>query len=236
MENIEFKLHSIQKQILEKFSHAPSLRFNDLLIEGLASEHMNYHLKKLLEYGLVAKNGQYSLTDKGKDFVNLLDDNVNLIERQPKTSVLIHAIRQNNSGQIEHLLYRRLKQPYLNYVGKLGGKVRFGETLLAAAERELYEETGLTSNNLVLEEIYHKMRYREPGNFVQDVIFYIFHTLNPQGELIRQTPDQENFWATREDVLFSGKYLLFDDMTLPENLTPTPLKYVESVEQVVEGY
>lgn len=230
------KLHEIQKQILKKFSRTNSIRFNDLLVEGLESEHMNYHLKKLLEYGLVAKNSQYSLTDKGKDFVNLLDDNVNLIERQPKTSVLIHAIRQNKNNRIEHLLYRRLKQPYLNYVGKLGGKVRYGETIYDAAKRELLEETGLTSNNLVLEEIYHKMRYREPGNYVQDVIFYIFHTLNPQGTLIERTLDQENFWATKEDVFTPGKYQLFDGLVLDENLSPQPLKFVESIEQVVDGY
>ena len=230
------KLHSIQKQILKKFSHSKSLRFNNLLVEGLASEYMNYHLKKLLDLNLVSKNGQYSLTDKGKDYVNLLDDNADLVERQPKTSVLIHAIRQNTNGQIEHLLYRRLKQPYLNYVGKLGGKVRFGETIEDAARRELYEETGLSAQNLILEEIYHKLRFRQSGVFVQDVIFYIFHTLNPQGTLIERTLDQENFWATREEVFSSGKYLLFDDMVLSENICPQPLKFVESVEEVLEGY
>ena len=120
------------------------------------------------------------------------------------------------------LMYSRLDNPFV--IG------------LLEAYWQMYEETGLTAPNMVLEEIYHKMRYREPGNFVQDVIFYIFHALNPQGELIRQTPDQENFWATREDVLHSGQYLLFDDLSLPENITPAPLKYVESIEQIVAGY
>lgn len=154
------KLHQLQKVLLKKLSKISSARFNELLITGLSSEHMNYHLKKLIECGLVEKTGDYSLTDKGKDYINLLDDEAEVIERQPKTSVLIHAIRQNPDGEMEHLMSRRLKQPYLGKVGKIGGKVRFGETLVAAAQRELYEETGLRAGKMVLEEIYHKLRYR----------------------------------------------------------------------------
>ena len=68
MDNINVKLHNLQKTILKKLASRQTMRFNDLLIPGLASEHMNYHLKKLLELDMVTKKeNRYLLTDKGTD-------------------------------------------------------------------------------------------------------------------------------------------------------------------------
>ncbi len=235
MDAINFSLHNLQNALLKKLSTRPRARFNDLLIDGLGSEHMNYHLKKLMDYGLVAKDGGYFLTDKGKDYVNMMDDEVEFIERQPKTSVLIHAIRKNGLGEVEHLCSRRLKQPYLGKVGKIGGKVRFGETLEQAARRELFEETGLEAKELFLEEIYHKLRYRENGEFIQDVLFYCFLVRGLYGDFITRTEYQENFWATRDELFNSGKHDLFDGFVCAEDFTPKPLEFIESVAKV-EGY
>lgn len=177
------KLHEFQIMLIAKLTKCNSARFNELLIENLESEHMNYHLKKLQELGLVTRVGsEYTLTNAGKDYSNLLDDNIEIIERQPKTSVLLHAIRHGKNGEIEHLLNKRLRQPYLHKVGRLSGKVRFGESLEQAAARELYEETGLIAQTIVLEEIYHRMRFNPPTaldaspEYVQDVLFlHILH-------------------------------------------------------------
>jgi hypothetical protein len=44
------KLHYFQKDLLKKLTLSDKpVRFNELLIEGLESEHMNYHLQKLIE-------------------------------------------------------------------------------------------------------------------------------------------------------------------------------------------
>lgn len=59
---------------------------------------------------------------------------------RPITAVLAVVIRD---GQV--LLVQRANPPDAGLWGFPGGKVEFGETLLAAAERELSEETGVTA-------------------------------------------------------------------------------------------
>lgn len=231
MSSNNIKLHKLQLDILKKLASSQSLNFNKLNIEGLLSEHMNYHLKKLVEFGLVEKQAsKYLLSDRGKDYVNLMDDEVAMIEKQPKTSVLIHGVRYNEqTEQVEHLLCKRLKQPYLGMVGRLTGKVRYGESLEEAAARELMEETGLKAKMLVLERIYHKRRHRENGEFVQDVIFYVFFASDFSGRFITKTPYQENFFLSNDD-LKAGAYKTFGDLNLDDRLKPVVLNFVTDID------
>lgn len=239
MASTEVKLHYYQKALVKKLTLAKSgKRFNQLIIHGLESEHMNYHLKKLLEIGFVSKlEENYLLTDKGKDYSNLLDDGLAVTEKQPKTSIIIWGVRKNPKGEVEHLLNRRLRQPYYGKVGRITGKVLFGETLRQAAERELYEETGLKAKKFTLEEIYRKLRKREDGVFVQDVIFYIFFVTGFSGNLIAKTPFQENFWATKKEIYGKNKkrYDLYDDFVMDERMKPKRLVTREDV-GIAEGF
>lgn len=176
------------------------------------------------------------MSDQGKDYVNALDDGLTEVEKQQKISVRIWGVRQNpQTGAVEHLLSRRLRQPYLGKVGRIGGKVRFGETLQQAAERELFEETGLIANSYVLERVYHKLRYREDDVFVQDTLFFIFFVTDFVGELIAQTDSEENFWFPVKDYE-TAKLDVFDDFEINDRLEPlTPLRFSESSE-LVTGY
>lgn len=237
MENQAPKLHIYQQQIIKKLTFQPEIRFNDLIINGLESEHMNYHLKKLLSLGLVQKKREgYTLTDKGKDYANLLDDNIEIIEKQPKTSIIIRGVRVNpESREIEHLLNKRLRQPYFGKIGRLTGKVRFGETFEEAVRRELYEETGLHAETVVLEEIYRKLRKREDGTVVQDVIFYICFVTGFSGTMIERTEFQENFWISKKGFEQATNLDAYDDLTLNDQLEALPLRYSQSI-GIAEGF
>lgn len=51
----EIILHYWQGEILKKLALNPELNFNKLVPVELESEHINYHLKRLVSFGLVTK-------------------------------------------------------------------------------------------------------------------------------------------------------------------------------------
>lgn len=235
MQNI--KLHFIQTELIKKLTLNPKLKFKDLVLDGFESEHISYHLNQLKELKLVSKLGEYyELSNKGKDYSNQLDDEIEIIEKQPKTAVLCFCVRKNpETNQIENLLNKRLKQPYYGKVGRIGGKVRFGETLKDAALRELKEETGLSAKKVELQEIYHKIRHTKDGEVVQDVIFYIFFMTDFEGTLIEKLPYQENFWISKNELQKRKDLDTFDDLEISESLEPKQFKISESI-KLVKGF
>jgi len=222
------QMHFLQKDLLKKLSLSKKLKFNQLLIKDLESVHMNYHLQKLKSYGLVKKEGEfYSLTNEGKDYINRMDDVVEDIERQPKTSILINGVRKNKSGKLEFLLTKRLKQPFFGIISPLTGKVRFGETFEEAASRELMEETGLKANFIKLEGIYHILRKTKSNEIIQDVIFYEFFAKNFEGDFTEKLPYQENFWITKEEFDEIDRSIVMQGLYLEERLEPMHIQVKE---------
>lgn len=235
MNNLNIKLHYYQIELIKNLSVSKELNFNSLLIEGLESEHMNYHLKKLIGIGFVQKlNNLYHLTDSGKDYSNLLDEQTDLVEKQPKVSVALHIKRKNKKGEIEHLLLKRLRQPYYGKVGHLTGKIKFGETIIEAAKRELFEETGLIAKKFNIEMVYRKMR-KNNENYVQDVIFFRVLVTDLTGKLIEKTKYQENIWITEKEMKKRKDLDLYDDFRIFEKMQPERLSLIESIAQA-EGF
>ena len=55
-----------------------------------------------------------------------------------------------HKNKTDWLMCRRLKDPYKGKLNLVGGKIEPGEDHLEAAYRELFEETGLTKNDITL--------------------------------------------------------------------------------------
>lgn len=220
---VEVHIHEAQISILRELLFQPEAGYTELQKPtGLASDHFNFHIKRLMDLGLVerSKRGRYHLSSKGKEYANKLDTDNNTIERQPKVAVLL-ATTMVVDGQTLYLFQERLKQPYFGYWGFPGGKIRWGETVLEAAARELLEETGLQAKHKFM-GIYHEHTYQEEtGEMLEDKIFFVVKCFALQGMLIEQFEGGRNAWMLREEVeVLDKKFASFEtEMAVAEAQT-----------------
>lgn len=206
----EVKIHDAQTLILRELLFKPSAGFAELQkVTGLESDHFKFHIKKIVELGYVEKmpGGDYCLTKAGKEHANKLDTDTNTIERQPKVSILICGWRTRpGTDELEFLVTERRKNPYYGFLARIGGKLRWGETVLGGAARELMEEAGLQAD-IEYVGIYHKMDYSaETQEMLEDKIFVCVTAQNFRGELQTVYEGGVNHWMTVEEMNEHGKW------------------------------
>lgn len=193
----EAKIHEAQTTILRDLLFLPSAKYSELRTKtGLESDHFKFHIARLLEVGYIEKRADgYVLTPLGKEYANKLDTDHNVIERQPKSAVIL-VIRED--GKV--LVQERLKHPYYGFWGYPGGKIRWGETIMEAGLRELLEETGLSAE-LNYEGVYHEhVRSAETNEILEDKIFHVLGGTAVQGTLQESFEGGRNAWMTLEEL------------------------------------
>lgn len=193
--------HETQITILRHLLFHVKVGFADLQRKtDLTSDHFNFHIKKLVDEKYVQKlDRQYALTRKGKEYANRMDTDENEIERQPKVSVAITLERIGQGGGREFLFQQRKKNPYYDFWGRVGGKMRWGETIIEAARRELKEETGLEAE-FEYKLLYHKRDFdKTTGDLLEDKIFLCVYATTYSSELIEEFEGGVNRWMTAEE-------------------------------------
>jgi ADP-ribose pyrophosphatase YjhB (NUDIX family) len=218
----EPEVHVAQTIILRELLFTTHASFGALRkLTSLESDLFNFHLKKLIEHRYVEKQttGRYALTVKGKTYANRMDASEGMIEKQPKLSVVV--IIEDSDGK--QLFQERRKQPYYGYWGHPTGKIRWGETIVQAAERELREETGLTAKLRVV-GLYHKLDYDKTSlELREDKYFCIVHGIEAQG-LLQDSLGCHNEWLTVQEFLAKPKR--FGDPAETERLIHQPLQQI----------
>lgn len=211
----EAKIHEAQIAILRELLFQPSAGYAQLQRPtGLASDHFNFHIGRLIDLGYVEKmtKGHYKLSQKGKEYANKLDTDAHTIERQPKVAVIL-AVQHRNG---RWLFQERLKNPYFGFWGFPSGKIRWGETIKETAARELDEETGLTAD-LRISGLYHEIvRSAETDEILEDKQFFVVHCTNPKGVLKESFEGGRNAWCDTDEVL--GKLPHFDSVEIEIDL------------------
>lgn len=230
---MEIKIHEFQIAILKHLLFKPESRFSDLNEFDITNDHFTFHIKHLLNEGLIVKkDGRYSLSDNGKEFANRMDTDSLKLERQAKLCVAIHAIRKRK-GTIEYLVHKRLKEPFYGWYGNHSGKIRWGETPLDCAKREFLEETGLTGN-FKHKGIVHYHHIHKDGRFLEDKYFWIYRVDNAIGNLKAKVPEGENIWmAEKEYRKLKNVFATVDEIV--EAVNSKKLFYIDRV-RIVNTY
>ncbi len=227
----EVNLHQAQTKILRELLFSTGAGYAELQKPtGLTSDHFNFHIKKLVEMDYVEKleRGKYRLTPRGKEYANRLDTDENTIERQPKVAVIL-AIEKKESGKQYFLFQERLKNPYFGFWGFPSGKIRWGETIIETAARELMEETGFEADYRYA-GVYHELVYQqETGEQLEDKIFHVIHCTNPRGRLTEQFEGGRNKWMTPAEGVAQEKK--FDSLEIEMDMAREDSEHL--IEQTV---
>lgn len=210
--SLDTTIHPIQTLILRELLFRPSASYSELQkLSGLDSDHFKFHLKRLVETNYVEKqNTAYRLTVAGKEYANKIDTDQNILERQPKSAVIL-VIRREVDGKEEFLVQERLKHPYFGFWGFASGKVRWGETILTTAARELQEETGLYGT-FEHRGIYHeRVIHEQTGEIIEDKVFHMMFSDNVSGALMKTFEGGRNEWLPLDTVrTYEKRYKSFD--------------------------
>jgi ADP-ribose pyrophosphatase YjhB (NUDIX family) len=214
------QLHKTQVSILHALRYSPKERFSTLMKPtGHMSDTFKFHLQKLVKLGHVEKisGGEYRLTISGRLYANALDEAKGAIKKQPKLSVLVVAKKENQTGAPQYLLFKRSRNPFMDYWAAMTDVVRRGETFEDAAARVLFKHTSLHAD-FELKTIARIRNFTKQSNtLLEDMAFAVMLAKNINGTLSNNYLGGKNAWLTMEELLLQEKYFA----SMPEILKST---------------
>jgi ADP-ribose pyrophosphatase YjhB (NUDIX family) len=185
-----------RREILRKLMHKQEMGFNELWGNIGASNGFAYHLKILVEDGLVEKRGEkYCLTHEGKKYVTYVEGESGEKAKSPLVCVLIVVY---DEVEKKFLMCERTKEPFYGYWGFVIGKIKFDQYIYETAKAELKEETGLECD-LELKGLCSYKTYNNNKLGYNHQIFVVLGK-NHRGKLIEKTREGENHWIKEGDA------------------------------------
>lgn len=187
--------HEIELHILRQLMYNKGLSYNEILDKQFPSNKFNYYLKKYVDEGFIKKDDEtYSLTSDGMHLLSTLDGVTLKKKRHPIVCCFVLGV----DGE-KILVNKRLKQPFLGYVGIPGGKLDLGNDLLPQAQEEFLDETGL-SGELELKVISNYVTY-EGEDIAHHVVGFTYVARNLSGKLKEKHREGENFFINKSELL-----------------------------------
>lgn len=145
-------------------------------------------------------------------------------------STLIRRVRE--AGEPRYLLIKRRHEPYIGRWALVGGKVEFGETLAAAAVREVAEETGLVATFVGLRGIVNERLAPDgPLGAAGHFLLFVCAVSAPDG-VARERQEGAVAWFSHAEIdnLYAQDAIIPSDYAMFEQFTHDPgsLPYYEA--------
>lgn len=188
--------HHIQRSLVYKLALSSGLRFSELKPEGIENKLFDYHLKKVMNEGLVEKTseGLYQLTHKGRRTGSrILDKTEAIVDRA--YSVLFLVIRRKKDAS--WLLYTRKTHPLKDRVGFMHAAPNATEFSTQTATKDCQQKTGLECEFSVQGSGY--FRVYEGDELESFTNFTLLVCEDAQGELAAQDSHAEYKWVKDPD-------------------------------------
>ena len=188
-------MHHIQLKILRNLLYSDGSTYAGMRPKGVESNHFAYHLEQLMREGLVVKDDQktYRLTADGLALVDRMNPDHLVRRLQPNIVTAIDLTTPDGKT----LLFERGFQPYIHQICLPMGRLHLGEEILPAAERELFEKTGLSGIALT----HRGMAYidaKRGEETVSKMLYHVFHGDVPYELPVSLRPERGRcFW---EDI------------------------------------
>lgn len=141
-------MHHIQRKIITDLARNSPLRFSELQPRNIPNNTFSYHLKKLLQMGYI------ELTDKGYVATRKALKTVSYVgapeRRGGRLATITMIYVTNDQGEV--LVQKRTSRPFINWYGIPSGLIHIDESITQAAQRELYEKTGVLATTSSLKQ------------------------------------------------------------------------------------
>jgi 8-oxo-dGTP diphosphatase len=130
-----------------------------------------------------------------------------LLRRDVELSrIVVGAIVHLTDSEGKVLLQRRKTGVLAGYVGLPGGKVNYGEDVVSAGLRELFEETGLIAEDPQLAGVYSEVSLAD-GLADGHYVLFVVKASRFRGEFLEETEEGTNFWMKREETVSLSRAL-----------------------------
>ncbi len=170
-------MHWIQTYILEQLLYERFRRHRDLRPPRVESNLFQYHLLQLQKMRYVIKcDSGYTLGSKGLEWADKYSGDLKSVRSQSKIVTMTAVINEHS----EILLMKRARQPFLGTYQLPAGKLHRGETLEAAAVREVWEKAQLRTSNVEEKGWVHIVVY-DAEYLVSDYLAFVYYTKAPKG-------------------------------------------------------
>ncbi len=189
-------MHPLQKHILHRLMFNHALQFSKLKPENIESNLFMYHLKLVINSGLVHKrsDGRYELTIAGKTFSDKISLKSFSPRIQPKIITMVICTKEDGS----QVLYKKKRHPFLGLIGFPYGKIHLGERVLEAAQRELKEKASLAAEVIHRGDVY--LTTYQGEELFNQTFAHVFSAAHPTGSLSKELEIGDSFWGKIEQL------------------------------------